>query len=124
MGTVETATMTFTMRDDGTIVGRGKPADRVRTESEVAANLAAMDELLEGRLAPGLWYPDTALRFEPDALQRLIHGLLERLSAVAIVAADPPPALAAFPAAVDALLLPMRVFGDEAAAEEWLRQLA
>lgn len=122
MRTVATPTMTFALRDDGIIVGRGKPTEAPRTEPEVAGNLAVMDELLEGIPAPGLWFPEAAPRYEPDALQRLIHGLVDRLSAVAIVASDPPPALAAFPAAVNALLLPVRIFEHEADAEQWLLQ--
>ncbi|MDJ0498114.1 MAG: hypothetical protein QNJ89_09805 [Acidimicrobiia bacterium] len=122
MHSVETPTMSFTLRDDGVIVGRGKPTDNMRTEPEVARNLAVMDELLGGQLAPALWYPDEVLRYEADALQRLIHGLVQRLTAVAIVASDPPPALAAFPGAVNALLLPVRIFEQEADAEQWLHQ--
>lgn len=122
MPTAETPTMTFSLRNDGIIVGRGKPSVRLRTEPEVAANLAVMDELLGDEPAPALWFPDELLRYEPDALQRLIHGLLDRLTAVAIVASDPPPALAAFPDAVNALLLPTRIFEKESDAVSWLLQ--
>lgn len=122
MRSIETPTTSFSMRSDGVIVGRGKPAGGTRTGPEVAANLAAMDELLEGRKAAGLWFPDPTQGYEAEAMQMLIHGLLERLSAVAIVAPDPPPALAAFPSAVNALLLPVQVFRDQAEAEAWLAQ--
>ncbi len=122
MPSIETPTVTFSVRTDGVIVGRGKSDGGMRTGAEVAANLAAMDELLEGRRAPGLWFPDSMQGYEPDALQMLIHGLLDRLSAVAIVAPDPPPELAAFPDVVNALLLPVKVFQDEADAEAWLAQ--
>lgn len=112
--------MRFTLRNDGIIVGRGHETQAPRTKQEVIANLAAMDELLGGERAPGLWLPGAEPQYEPDALQRLIHGLVDRLSAVALVASDPPPGLAAFPAAVNALLLPMRIFEHEADAEQWL----
>ena len=114
--------MSFTLRGDGVIVGHGKPTEVTRTESEVVRNLEVMDELLGGQTVPALWFPDEVLRYEPDALQRLIHGLVQRLTAVAIVAPDPPPALAAFPSAVNALLLPVRIFEQEADAEQWLLQ--
>ena len=114
--------MSFTLRDDGIIEGRAKASDAPRTEPEVSGNLAVMDELLGGRRAPGLWFPGTEPRYEPDALQTLIHGLVERMTAVAIVASDPPPALAAFPAAVNALLLPVRIFDGEDEASRWLLQ--
>ncbi len=113
------------MRDDGVVVGRGLTGDAPRTYNEVMENLEVLRTVTGGKAVPGLWDPGAVPKYEPDALRALIAGLEKSLTALAIVLPSVDgPALGAFPDAINAFLLPVRVFGDEAEALEWLREFA
>lgn len=123
MNSVTTPTTQFTLRDDGIVVGIAINPEVPRTAGNVAASLDELEQLLDGDVRPGLWDARPAIGFPPAAWNTLIRRLLSSISALAIIADERVrEAIGAFPSAMDALLIPVRVFDDEAAAIAWLQQ--
>lgn len=123
MESVSTATTQFTLRDDGIVFGIDINPDIPRTSPNVGAAFDALERLVDGKPRPGLWDPRPAKSFPPGAWKTLIRRLADSITAFAIVADERvQQSLGAFPSAMDSLLIPVRVFRDEAAAIEWLQQ--
>ena len=120
---VSTDTTHFTLRSDGIVVGRATNPETPRTRENVSAALDELELLLEGEPRPGLWDPRLVKQFPPSAWSVLISRLEQSMMALAIlVDVDTEKALGAFPEAIDAFLMPVRVFDDESDAIEWLLQ--
>jgi hypothetical protein len=120
---VSTATTKFTFRDDGIVFGIDINPDTERTAQNVSDAMDMLNQLVEGQARPGLWDPRPGTGFPAEAWTTLIRRLPESISALAILADDRVrQGIGGFPAAIDSLLIPVRVFADEAEATEWLLQ--
>ncbi len=120
---VTTDTVTYTLRDDGIVVGRAVNPDRVRTPQDVASSLDRLDEATGGVRMPGLWDPRSLHHFPAPAWRTLISRLELSLLALAIMTDEQmESALGGFPQAIDSLLIPVRLFRSESEAIEWLAQ--
>ena len=122
---METETTRFILTDDGIVVGRAVNPHVPRTAQNVSDALDQLEHLIGGEPRPGLWDPRAVDRFPPEAWRAMITRLDGSLVALAILiderGAD---AFGAFPDAIDALMMPVRVFRDETEAMTWLRQFA
>ncbi|MDJ0923864.1 MAG: hypothetical protein QNJ77_04810 [Acidimicrobiia bacterium] len=116
-------TTEFTLRDDGIVLGRAINPDVPRTRENVAQALDELDQLTGGEPRPGLWDPRAVTRFPPHAWSVLVSRLSETFVALAILVNDETEkAMGAFPDAIDAFLIPVRLFRSEAPAISWLQQ--
>lgn len=123
MKSATAATIQFTLRDDGIVVGLHVNPDLVRTKKNVSAAYDVLEQLVEGKPRPGLWNLQLARAFPAEAWRTAIRRMDKSVSALAIVADETArQAMGAFPAAIDALLIPTRVVDNEAEAIEWLQQ--
>jgi hypothetical protein len=123
MRSIETATTHFTVTDGGILVGRAINLETPRTAQNTVDAFDRLDNLLGGRRLPGLWDPRTVDRFPPQAWRAMISRLEGSLLALAILADDETErAMGSFPATIDALMVPVRVFRDESEAMKWLQQ--
>ena len=125
MKSMETETTRFILTDDGIVVGRAVNQHVPRTAQNVSDALDQLEHLIGSEPRPGLWDPRAVDRFPPEAWRAMITRLDGSLVALAILiderGAD---AFGAFPDAIDALMMPVRVFRDETEAMTWLRQFA
>ena len=118
---LSTNTVSYTLRDDGIVVGRAVNPEIVRTADDVAESFDRLDELIDGVRRPGLWDPREVQEFPPAAWRMLITRLERSMVALAILTDEKmETALGRFPEAIDALLIPVRLFRDEDSAIEWL----
>ena len=120
MRTVETGYSRSTLGDDGIVTTGPIDDEAPRTGEMVAEILAGIKSLVGSTPRPVMWFPgDTHL--EPRGWQTLTELVASVAVAVAIVADDAARVrLGAFPGITDALLLPVRIFSDEAEARQWL----
>ena len=94
-----------------------------RTAEDVAESFDRLDQLIGGVRRPGLWDPRDISSFPAGAWRMLIARLEKSFVALAILIDESmEPALGAFPAAIDSLLIPVRIFHDEDEATQWLQQ--
>lgn len=120
---VTTDTVSFTLREDGIVVGRAVNPDRIRTAEDVATSFDQLDEMTGGVRMTGLWDPRALRHFPAPAWRMLVSRLEQSLLALAIMTDEHmESALGGFPRAIDSFLIPVRLFRDEAAAIEWLSQ--
>jgi hypothetical protein len=82
-----------------------------------------MESVVGGKARPVLWDPAGTLPLEPDGWQTIVDRLSDMMSALGIVIdEEEAPLLGAFPESINALLIPVRIFDDEATARGWLLQ--
>lgn len=111
------------MRDDGIVLGVGVNPEIPRTAESVSAAFDMLYQLVGGKPRPDLCDPRPAHAFPPEAWRTLISRLPESISAFGIVADERVrQGVGAFPDAMNALLIPVRVFDNETDATEWLVQ--
>lgn len=124
MRTVDTGFSRSTLDADG-IVTTGPINDELpRTGEMVAEILAGIKSLVGSTPRPIMWTPGDA-HLDPRGWQTLIELVGKVAVAVAIVADDAARVrLGAFPGTADALLLPVRIFGEEDEARDWLLTFA
>lgn len=92
------------------------------TEASFAEALDAIGRLGDGVPRPALWDVRAWQGATPEAWGYLIPRIARLVSAVAmIVRADRDQRVGPFPAAIDRLLIPFRIFIDEQKALEFLR---
>lgn len=117
--------MVLTRRDDGIIVSRERNFHLPRNVEHVSAAVAATAELAGREPCAALWDTRGFPRPEPQSWRFFIDRSFELFKALAIVT-DPESIalLGAFPMAMDALLVPVRVFTDEAEALDWIGTFA
>lgn len=123
MKTIETATTHFTLTDDGIVVGRAINPDTPRTSQNTLEALTELERFIGGKPLPGLWDPRVVDRFPAEAWRTMISRLDRSVVALAILVDDrTAAAVGAFSAAMDSLLLPVKLFTDEGEALRWLGQ--
>ena len=125
IGPMEIATstvMNFTLRDDGIIWAESQPGIEP-TEMLLEEAESACRRLRRTTRRAAIWDIRRLERPKPDAWVRFIEGAPNNLLAIAVVG-EPEhiKLLGSFPGLIDSLLIPFRLFTDEASALEWLRQ--
>jgi hypothetical protein len=120
MKTIETGFGRLTLDDDGIMTARPVEVETPRTAEMVAEIMTGMSELAGSTPRPILYFPgNTSL--QPRGWQMLIDRIEASAVAIAIVAADAARRrLGAFPAMVDSLMLPVRIFTEESDGRDWL----
>ncbi|MCP4307055.1 MAG: hypothetical protein GY926_08700 [bacterium] len=119
----ETPYNRITLFDDGIIEATPLMPHIPRRAGLIGGALDTIARLAGSERRPVLWIPTGILPLPPDAWQTIVARVERIVSALAIVV-DPEdePLLGAFPASIDSLLIPARVFNDRADAREWLLQ--
>lgn len=123
MQLVQTAFSRLTLCDDGILEAQPLKTKQPRTGELLNETLDAIAGLTKGESHPVLWKATGTLPLRPGGWQAIV-GRVERLvTAIAIVVtSEEEPLLGAFPATMDSLLVPVRVFTSEAEARAWLLQ--
>ena len=120
MKTAFSTVLHFTMRDDGIVWAESQPGieptEQLLQEAEAACRILRRD-----KMAPALWDIRRLTKPKPDAWLGFIKGAPDNLTAVAVLG-DPDhiELLGSFPAIINKLQLPFRLFTDETSALEWL----
>lgn len=113
----------YTIRNDGIVVGREINLDTPRTAQSVADSLNRLAEVLQGRRAPGIWDAKAFPDFPPSVWQAFVNRVDKVVVALAILADESgEAAMGRFPDVINSMLIPVRIFRDQDAAIEWLRQ--
>ncbi len=122
MSTVASTVLHFTLRSDGIIFADSQagvePTSALLQEAEEACHQVRGDVR-----RPALWNIQQLTRPKPEAWLGFIQNAPKNLTAVAVVGdTEQVRLLGAFPSLINDLLLPLRMFDDEAEAVEWLRR--
>lgn len=123
MRVVETPFSRLSLCDDGILEAHPIQRDAPRDAALLSDTLDAVDALAGGKPRPVLWDPAGTLPLRPDGWQAIVDrvdGIVEALAIVVDLAEEP--LLGAFPQIMNSLLIPVRVFDDEATARQWLLQ--
>ena len=121
MSSIETPTMVVSRRADGVIVGKERNFHLPRDPERVGAAMNAAWELAGHKPCAALWDMRGSPRPNAEAWQLFIHRIPDLFVALAIVADEEAvEVLGAFPATMDALLVPVRVFEDDEEASKWI----
>ena len=121
MDAIETPTMIASRRKDGLIIGRETNFHLPREPQVVQEAMKATWKLAGGEPCAALWDMRGSPRPSPESWRLFIHRLPEIFFALAILADEQAVSfLGAFPAAIDNLLVPVRVFGQEDEATQWI----
>ena len=114
----------FTMGDDGIVWAESQPGVEPNAELIQEAELACR-RLRKEKRRPAIWDIRHLAKPRPDAWVRFLEGAPNNLVAVAVVGhPEQVQLLGSFPGLIDSLLLPLRLFTDEASALEWLSEYA
>ena len=123
MKSIGTDTVTFTLRDDGIVIGRAINPGVQRNDMNVAEALDRLEGLAQGQSLAGLWDPRAVSHFPPEAWRTLVTRLDRTLVALAILVDESTErAVTGFASAIDALLIPVAIFRQEDEAIAWLTQ--
>ena len=118
-----TAITEYTIRDDGIVVGRDINPETPRTAETIAESSDRLADVAQGKLLPGLWDARAVPDFPLSVWQVFVDRIDKAAVALAIlVDADMEQAFGVFPAVMDSMLIPVRLFVDEGQAIDWLRQ--
>ncbi len=124
MRTLETRFSRFTLDDDGIVTARPTNSGLPRTGEMMDEILKGWAKLVRSDPRPALWIPEDS-QLQPRAWHSLVDHVGDLAVAVAILADDAADrSLGAFAVPVDSMLLPVRVFGKESEARQWLMQFA
>ncbi len=122
MKTAETATTRYKLRDDGILTALEINPELQRTEEMVTEALDAAEILTGGEPCPSLWDPRPLIKAYPPGWIQLVNRLEKLVTSLAIVVDGATPGVQGLlPSLTQALLVPVRVFEDEAEALQWLR---
>jgi hypothetical protein len=122
MRTFRSAITEYTVRDDGIWVGREINLDVPRTPEIVGASLDRLREETGGQRVPGMWDARHVPEFSPAVWTAFLARIEDVVVALAILTAPGVvESLGAFPAAIDSLILPVRLFESEDEAVAWLQ---
>ncbi|MDJ0954150.1 MAG: hypothetical protein QNJ81_10765 [Acidimicrobiia bacterium] len=123
MKTLRTAITEYTIRDDGIVIGRDINPETERTTQLVSDSFDRVRELTQGRRAPGLWDARSIPNFPLSVWTVFVDRIDKVVVALAILVGESGErAMGAFSEVLSSLLIPVRLFDDEAAAIEWLQQ--
>ncbi len=123
MKTLRTAITEYTIRPDGIVVGRDINPETGRTAQRISESFDRLEELTQGRRAPGLWDARLVPQFPLSVWTVFVDRIDEVAVALAILVDESGErAMGAFPEVLSSLLIPVRLFDDEAAAIDWLQQ--
>ena len=123
METFTTAITEYTIRDDGIVVGRDINPDTPRTARSVADSFDRLAEVLQGKRLPGLWDARSVPDFPLSVWQVFVDRIDKVVVALAILVDESGDrSMGKFPEVMDSMLIPVRLFSDEGASIEWLRQ--
>ena len=124
MRVAESLIARYTLRDDGILVADDLNPELPRTTAAVDETMDVLLELIEGKPRPVLWRLGLD-RSYPEGWAALIRRAPEATAALAIVVTEETRSvLGSFPATMDALLFPVRVFDNDTEAFEWLGNYA
>lgn len=113
----------YAIHDDGIATATPRKPQHPRTPELMMQALDDLERFLAGTPRPILWDPRTVVPLPPGAWRAIIERLETIVVALAILVDDEQEhGLGSFPAAIDTLLLPVRLFTDEAEARTWLVQ--
>ena len=120
MRVAESAIARYTLRNDGIVVADDLNPELPRSGAAVEETMDVLLQLIEGKPRPVLWRLGLD-RSSPEGWAALIRRASEVTTVLAIVATDETRSvLGSFPATMDALLFPVRVFDNDAEAIDWL----
>lgn len=123
MRTVQTPFTRLTLYDDGVATAQSLRTDVPRSAELLSGSRDALAELVGDGARPLLWDPTGTLPLPPSGWQAIIEGMSGLVCALAIVVDDlDDHELGSFPAAIDSLLVPVRLFTNELDAREWLQK--
>ena len=126
MESVETPTTRFLVRDDGIIEARGINPETPRTEETVNAAMNALVEIAGGKRKPMLWDVRNLSIGTPGSRVAFVARLSETVSALGLLVDTKiedslMSVVEAYSPIVEALLVPVQLFHDEAEAVAWLQ---
>jgi hypothetical protein len=118
--------MKLTLRDDGVVVARGINPEIPRTAETVHLVMDALAEVAGEDRRPALWDVRSSSIGSLESMAAFIGRAVESLSAMGVLIDDGADGdlwsrVEAFSPAVDALLMPVRVFSEAAEAVAWLQ---
>ncbi|MDJ0498116.1 MAG: hypothetical protein QNJ89_09815 [Acidimicrobiia bacterium] len=125
MDVAETPFSRLTLCEDGILEAHPIQRDAPRNAALIAETMDALEAVAGGKARPVLWDPAGTLPLQPDGWRMIVDrvGLAGAIAAIGIlIDADEAHLLGAFPETMNALLIPVRSFDDEASAREWLLQ--
>ncbi len=123
METFTTEITEYTIRADGIIVGRDINPDTPRTAKSVAESFNRLAEVLQGQRLPGLWDARSVPDFPLTVWQVFVNRVDKVVTALAILVDESGERrMGGFPEVMNSMLIPVRLFRDQDAAIEWLRQ--
>ena len=121
--TFTTAITEYTIRDDGIVIGRDINPATPRTVQSLTESFDRLADALEGKRPPGLWDARSVPEFPLSVWQVFVNRVDKVIGVLAILVDDRvEDALGAFPAAMDSMLIPVRLFHREDEATQWLLQ--
>lgn len=110
-------------RDNGIVVGRDINPETPRTAQNIADSFDRLAALTQGKRLPGLWDARAVPEFSLNLWLVFVTRIEEVAAALAIlVNTEAESAFGAFPAAMDSMLIPVRLFREEDKAIDWLGQ--
>ncbi len=119
----ETPFSRLTLCDDGILEAHPIDREAPRTAELLNQTMDALESVAGDRPRPVLWDPTGTVPLQPLGWQVIIDRLSGVIAALGIVLDESERSLmGAFPESMNSLLIPVRIFADEADARSWLLQ--
>ena len=119
MQTIKTTAVQITLRDDGILEIERLPEGET-TADLVLEQIAAVRQLIGEKRRPLLWNPSGFLMTDPAAWKQWVEEAPDLFVAAAVIHDEEQGEPLSPYWAVNAMLIPLQVFVDEAEAVEWL----